>query len=132
MARNVLIVPELHTHTHTYTPTHTYIHLHTCTHLHRDRAPFVLTQDMAYVINNGMASFVDLCCSAYNELRRHTHLLLSLLSLVCTQPRPTHLCMTTPTSSVHDQFTSRDDIRYVRDALLPGKSPDEATDAFKQ
>ena len=82
VARNVLIVPELHSHMHT--------HLHTPAHLHRDRAPFVLTPDMAYVINNGdrpmasFQSFVDLCCSAYNELRRHTHLLLSLLSLVCT------------------------------------------------
>ncbi|KAL5502372.1 hypothetical protein EMCRGX_G009134 [Ephydatia muelleri] len=89
----------------------------------RDRAPFVLTPDMAYVINNwdkpmaSFQSFVDLCCSAYNELRRHTHLLLSLLSLA--------LC------SSMNQLTSPDDIRYVRDALLPGKSPDEATDAFK-
>ena len=54
----------------------------------RDRVPFVLTRDMAYVINDGdrptsrFQQFVDLCCTAYNELRRHTHTLLSLLSLV--------------------------------------------------
>ena len=57
-------------------------------HLYRDRAPFVLTRDMAYVINDGdkptakFQQFCDLCCSAYNELRKHTTLFVSLLSLV--------------------------------------------------
>lgn len=55
---------------------------------HRDRAPFVLTRDMAYVINDGdkptvqFQKFSDLCCNAYNELRKHTTLFVSLLSLV--------------------------------------------------
>ena len=54
----------------------------------RDRVPFVLTPDMAYVINAGdkqsvrFQKFVDLCCMAYNQLRKHSHLLLSLISLV--------------------------------------------------
>ena len=54
----------------------------------RDRAPFVLTKDMAYVINGGerlgqrFQHFSELCCAAYNELRRHAHLIMSLLSLV--------------------------------------------------
>ena len=54
----------------------------------RDRVPFVLTPDMAYVINAGdkpsarFQKFTDLCCTAYNELRRHSHVLLSVLSLV--------------------------------------------------
>ena len=54
----------------------------------RDRAPFVLTPDMAYVINAGdkptvrFQKFTDLCCAAYNELRKHSHLILSILSLV--------------------------------------------------
>ena len=54
----------------------------------RDRVPFVLTPDMAYVINAGdkpsvrFQKFTDLCCSAFNELRKHSHLFLSLLSLV--------------------------------------------------
>ena len=57
----------------------------------RDRAPFVLTRDMAYVINDGdrptakFQQFCDLCCSAYNELRKHTTLFVSLLSLVSEQ-----------------------------------------------
>lgn len=54
----------------------------------RDRAPFVLTSDMAYVINGGerptsrFQLFVDLCCQAYNLMRKHSGLFLNLLSLV--------------------------------------------------
>ncbi len=48
--------------------------------------PFVLTPDMAYVINDGdsfrFRRFVELCCAAYNELRRHSSLFISILSLV--------------------------------------------------
>jgi len=56
----------------------------------RDRAPFVFTSDMAYVINGGdkpssrFHDFVDLCCQAYNLIRKHTHLFLNLLGLVRT------------------------------------------------
>lgn len=56
--------------------------------LTRDRAPFVLTSDMAYVINGGekptirFQLFVDLCCQAYNLIRKHASLFLNLLSLV--------------------------------------------------
>lgn len=54
----------------------------------RDRAPFVLTPDMAYVINGGdtpttsFQKFTDLCCSAYNELRKNCNLFINLLELV--------------------------------------------------
>ncbi|KAJ8958339.1 hypothetical protein NQ318_017485 [Aromia moschata] len=46
----------------------------------RDRAPFVLTSDMAYVINGGdrptekFHQFVDLCCQAFNIIRNHRNL----------------------------------------------------------
>ncbi len=55
---------------------------------YRDRAPFVFTSDMAYVINGGdkpssrFHDFVDLCCEAYNLIRKHAHLFLNLLGLV--------------------------------------------------
>ncbi|KAJ3603173.1 hypothetical protein NHX12_030916 [Muraenolepis orangiensis] len=54
----------------------------------RDRAPFVFTSDMAYVINGGdkpssrFHDFVDLCCEAYNLIRKHAHLFLNLLGLM--------------------------------------------------
>lgn len=58
--------------------------------IHRDRTPFVLTSDMAYVINGGdkpsakFHHFVDLCCTAFNVVRRHGSLLLNLFGLVRT------------------------------------------------
>ncbi|KAG7281591.1 hypothetical protein CRUP_010066 [Coryphaenoides rupestris] len=58
----------------------------------RDRAPFVFTSDMAYVINGGdkpssrFHDFVDLCCEAYNQIRKHAHLFLNLLGLVSMGP----------------------------------------------
>lgn len=67
-------------------------HHHGC--LCRDRAPFVFTSDMAYVINGGdkpssrFHEFVDLCCEAYNLIRKHTHLFLNLLGLVRTHTPP--------------------------------------------
>uniref|UniRef100_A0A671LSG5 Phosphatidylinositol-4-phosphate 3-kinase, catalytic subunit type 2 beta n=1 Tax=Sinocyclocheilus anshuiensis TaxID=1608454 RepID=A0A671LSG5_9TELE len=60
----------------------------------RDRAPFVFTSDMAYVINGGdkpssrFHDFVDLCCEAYNLIRKHAHLFLNLLGLVSSQITP--------------------------------------------
>lgn len=58
---------------------------------------------MAYVINGGdkpscrFHDFVDLCCEAYNLIRKHTHLFLNLLGLVNTheptnptRPKPTN------------------------------------------
>lgn len=50
----------------------------------------MFTSDMAYVINGGdkpssrFHDFVDLCCEAYNLIRKHTHLFLNLLGLVNT------------------------------------------------
>ena len=54
----------------------------------RDRTPFVLTSDMAYVINGGdkpsakFHHFVDLCCQAFNVVRKHGNLILHLFGLV--------------------------------------------------
>ena len=48
----------------------------------------MLTSDMAYVINGGdkptakFHHFVDLCCKAFNVVRRHGNLLLNLFGLV--------------------------------------------------
>ena len=54
----------------------------------RDRTPFVLTSDMAYVINGGdkpsakFHHFVELCCQAFNIVRKHGNLILHLFGLV--------------------------------------------------
>uniref|UniRef100_A0AAV2MIJ5 Phosphatidylinositol-4-phosphate 3-kinase n=1 Tax=Knipowitschia caucasica TaxID=637954 RepID=A0AAV2MIJ5_KNICA len=88
----------------------------------RDRAPFVFTSDMAYVINGGdkpssrFHDFVDLCCEAYNLIRKHTHLFLHLLGLMVS-------CGITELSDL-------DDLKYVYDALRPTESDTDATMYF--
>ncbi|KAJ9600687.1 hypothetical protein L9F63_026176, partial [Diploptera punctata] len=87
----------------------------------RDRTPFVLTSDMAYVINGGdkptakFHHFVDLCCTAFNVVRRHGNLLLSLFGLMASSGIP---------------GVTLDAVRYVQRALLPELSNPEAAATF--
>uniref|UniRef100_A0A4W4FJG2 Phosphatidylinositol 4-phosphate 3-kinase C2 domain-containing subunit alpha n=1 Tax=Electrophorus electricus TaxID=8005 RepID=A0A4W4FJG2_ELEEL len=87
----------------------------------RDRAPFVLTSDMAYVINGGerptsrFQLFVDLCSQAYNLIRKHSGLFLNLLSLMTQSGLP--------------ELTVQD-LKYVYDALQPQTTDAEATIFF--
>ncbi|TNN00688.1 hypothetical protein fugu_011934 [Takifugu bimaculatus] len=88
----------------------------------RDRAPFVLTSDMAYVINGGerptsrFQLFVDLCCQSYNLMRKHSGLFLNLLSLM--------------TSSGLPELSGSQDLKYVFDALQPHSTDADATIFF--
>ncbi|KAG2468265.1 phosphatidylinositol 4-phosphate 3-kinase C2 domain-containing subunit beta [Polypterus senegalus] len=88
----------------------------------RDRAPFVFTSDMAYVINGGdkpssrFHDFVDLCCEAYNLIRKHTHLFLNLLGLMLSCGIP--------------ELSDLQDLKYVYDALRPQDSEADATMYF--
>ncbi|XP_067275097.1 phosphatidylinositol 4-phosphate 3-kinase C2 domain-containing subunit alpha [Pseudorasbora parva] len=88
----------------------------------RDRAPFVLTSDMAYVINGGerptsrFQLFVDLCSQAYNLIRKHSNLFLNLLSLMTQSGLP--------------ELTGVQDLKYVCDALQPQTTDAEATIFF--
>ncbi|XP_022535661.2 phosphatidylinositol 4-phosphate 3-kinase C2 domain-containing subunit alpha [Astyanax mexicanus] len=88
----------------------------------RDRAPFVLTSDMAYVINGGerptsrFQLFIDLCSQAYNLIRKHSSLFLNLLSLMMQSGLP--------------ELTGTQDLKYVYDALQPQTTDAEATIFF--
>ena len=88
----------------------------------RDRSPFVLTSDMAYVINGGCTptsrfqDFVDLCCRAFNIIRHHTNLFLNLLSLMLNSGIP--------------YLSQTNDLKYVYDVLLPQATDLEATTIF--
>ncbi|KAJ6665023.1 hypothetical protein lerEdw1_005254 [Lerista edwardsae] len=88
----------------------------------RDRAPFVLTSDMAYVINGGekptirFQLFIDLCCQAYNLIRKQANLFLDLLSLMLSSGLP--------------ELTGVQDLKYVQDALQPQTTDAEATIFF--
>lgn len=87
----------------------------------RDRTPFVLTSDMAYVINGGdrpssqFHYFVDICCRAFNIVRKHGDLILHMLALMATSGIP---------------GVTHDAVNYVRNVLLPGQSNPEAAAAF--
>lgn len=87
----------------------------------RDRTPFVLTSDMAYVINGGdrpsekFHNFVDLCCKAFNIVRKHGDLILHMLALMVSSDIPN---------------VTSDAVNYVRNALMPGKSNPEASANF--
>lgn len=123
----------------------------------RDRAPFVFTSDMAYVINGGdkpssrFHDFVDLCCQAYNLIRKHTHLFLNLLGLVRAwglslplkagtgwlggpRPRPTarpHPCLAAQMLSCGiPELSDLEDLKYVYDALRPQDTDADATTYF--
>ncbi|CAG9769508.1 unnamed protein product [Ceutorhynchus assimilis] len=84
----------------------------------RDRAPFVLTSDMAYVINGGdrptekFHQFVDLCCTAFNIIRNNRNMFLFLMT-------SSGICSITPES-----------IGYMHRALLPEMSNPEAAAHF--
>ncbi|KAM6980094.1 phosphatidylinositol 4-phosphate 3-kinase C2 domain-containing subunit beta [Aplochiton taeniatus] len=88
----------------------------------RDRAPFVFTSDMAYVINGGdkpssrFHDFVDLCCEAYNLIRKHAHLFLNMLGLMLSCGIP--------------ELSNLEDLKYVYDALRPHESEADATMYF--
>ncbi|CAH0717341.1 unnamed protein product, partial [Brenthis ino] len=87
----------------------------------RDRAPFVLTHDMVYVINGGerptqrFQHFVELCCMAFNIVRAHHDHILDLFALMAM-------------SGVAGVSSAA--VAYVRAALLPAASNAEAAAAF--
>uniref|UniRef100_A0A2H1VGX9 SFRICE_000012 n=1 Tax=Spodoptera frugiperda TaxID=7108 RepID=A0A2H1VGX9_SPOFR len=87
----------------------------------RDRAPFVLTHDMVYVINGGdrptqrFQHFVELCCMAFNVVRAHHDHILDLFALMAM-------------SGVSGVTSAA--VGYVRAALLPDATNAEAAAAF--
>ena len=52
----------------------------------RERAPFVLTPEFLYVMGKRKSPkykrFVNICCKAFNILRKHANLFISLFSMV--------------------------------------------------
>lgn len=87
----------------------------------RDRTPFVLTSDMAFVINGGdrpsarFHKFVDLCCQAFNIVRANGNLILNLFTFMASSGIP---------------GVTTDAVNYVKNALLPGQSNPEAAATF--
>lgn len=87
----------------------------------RDRTPFVLTADMAYVINGGdkpskkFQTFIELCTMGFNIIRRHRNLFLNLFSLM---------------SSAKINGLNGDSVKYIDKMLMPNLSETEAMAKF--
>ncbi|XP_022083711.1 phosphatidylinositol 4-phosphate 3-kinase C2 domain-containing subunit beta-like isoform X2 [Acanthaster planci] len=85
----------------------------------RDRTPFVLTPEMAYVINGGekqssnFQNFVDLCSTAFNLVRHHADIFFNLFGLML--------------NAGISQLSKPEDLNYVQNALKPKASDTEAT-----
>lgn len=89
--------------------------------INRDKAPFVLTPEMAYVMGGRdspqFKHFTKLCCYAYNILRKHTNLLLTLLSMMISSGIP--------------QLKREEDLGYITNALQPELTNKQAAKLFK-
>ncbi|XP_060064523.1 phosphatidylinositol 4-phosphate 3-kinase C2 domain-containing subunit beta-like, partial [Ylistrum balloti] len=87
----------------------------------RDRVPFVLTSDMAYVINNGekrsdrFQNFIDQCCQAFNIIRKNANLFLNLFALMTRAGIP---------------GVSENSAMYIQKALLPKQTDAQASAIF--
>jgi len=103
----------------------------------RERAPFVFTPEMAYVMGNrettfgfpdslmkkkepriGFPEFEKMCCQAYNILRQRGALLMNLFILVTPAAMP--------------ELLNKNDVGYLRDMLSKELTDEAADKKFRQ
>ncbi|KAM9973899.1 hypothetical protein ACTFIW_007561 [Dictyostelium discoideum] len=86
----------------------------------RERAPFIFTPQYMAIVggkdSENFKRFVTTCCSAYNILRKNTDLFINLFQLMLSTGIP--------------ELQVAEDIDYLRKALAPGLSDEEAAEEF--
>jgi len=86
----------------------------------RERAPFILTPDFAYVMggkdSDTFKKFVDLSCRAFNILRKNANTFISLFAMMLSTGIP--------------ELKSYDDIEYLRSAFCLDLPENQATELF--
>ena len=87
-----------------------------------ERSAFVFTPEMAYVMGGiegeNFRKFENLCCQAFNALRKHGNTLINLFSLMVPAGMP--------------ELLKRQDINYMRDQLALSYSNEDAKTLFKE
>jgi len=87
----------------------------------RDKAPFVLTPDMAHVMGGRdspkFQEFITVCCKAYNIVRHKANLFLNLFAMMLSTGIP--------------ELQSEDDLQYLRDAFALELSDEKASEKFR-
>jgi Phosphatidylinositol 3- and 4-kinase/Phosphoinositide 3-kinase family, accessory domain (PIK domain)/Phosphoinositide 3-kinase C2/Calponin homology (CH) domain/RhoGEF domain len=91
--------------------------------IERETTPFVLTPDFVHVISGGAGiesppfqEFVELCCRAYNVIRRNGHLFLTIFSMML--------------STGLEQLESPADLAYLRHSLALHLTERQASKRF--
>uniref|UniRef100_A0A8D0G456 Phosphatidylinositol-4-phosphate 3-kinase catalytic subunit type 2 gamma n=1 Tax=Strix occidentalis caurina TaxID=311401 RepID=A0A8D0G456_STROC len=98
-------------------------HTQTFGSIRRDRAPFIFTSEMEYFITEGgknpqhFQEFVELCCQAYNIVRKHSYRLTIFLYF-----KMLHAGL--------PELNSIQDLKYMYDNLCPQDSDLQATSYF--
>jgi len=86
----------------------------------RERAPFVFTPSFLAILGGANSEiyqeFRDLCVQAYNVLRRHSNLIVTLFSLMLSCGIP--------------ELQKESDMEYLKDVLVTDKSNDAAAEFF--
>ncbi|ETV81011.1 hypothetical protein H257_06445 [Aphanomyces astaci] len=98
-----------------------YVPLLGMVNIKRERTPFVFTPQMSHVFGGehspGFAKFIKTGADALNVVRRHFHVLMSLLLLMLPAQLP--------------ELRHRDDLNYVVDTIAPEMSPQDAALMFE-
>jgi phosphatidylinositol-4,5-bisphosphate 3-kinase len=88
----------------------------------RERAPFVFTPDLAFVMGGkespNFQKFVDLTCQAYNILRHNANMFITMFSMMISSGMP--------------ELTKEEDIQYLQEAFALELTDAEAADKMKK